>query len=187
MRIGVSLPVREMQDDLGAIKAFSQAAEDLGLTHLRVPEQVIRPSNNHLHEAMTILAYIAAVTSKVELVPSVIIVPLRQTALLAKQAAQLDILTDGRTRLGVGVGNSREEYTAMGVDFSTRGRRCDEQMTLLKKLWMEESVSFSGEFHTLEELGIHTLPVQRTIPIWIGSGSRPPKSIIRRIGQHADG
>ncbi|MBC80531.1 MAG: LLM class F420-dependent oxidoreductase [Gammaproteobacteria bacterium] len=187
MRIGVSLPVREMQDDLGAIKAFAQAAEDLGLTHLRVPEQVIRPSNNHLHEAMTILAYIAAVTSKVELVPSVIIVPLRQTALLAKQAAQLDILTNGRTRLGVGVGNSREEYAAMGVDFSTRGPRCDEQMSVLKKLWMEKTVTFSGEFHTLEKLGINPLPVQRPIPMWIGSGSRPPKSIIRRIGQHADG
>ncbi len=187
MKIGVSLPVREMQDDLGAIKAFAQAAEDLGLTHLRVPEQIIRPGNGHLHEAMTILAYISAVTSKVELVPSVIIAPLRQTALLAKQAAQLDILTDGRTRLGVGVGNSREEYTAMGVDFGTRGRCCDEQMIVLKKLWMEETVTFSGEFHILEELGINPLPVQRPIPIWIGSGSRPPKSIIHRIGQHADG
>lgn len=187
MRVGVSLPIREMHNDLGAITAFAQAADDLGLTHLRVPEQVIRPGSGHLHEAMTLLAYIAGVTNNIELVPSVVILPLRQTALLAKQAAQLDILTNGRTRLGVGVGNSREEFTAMGIDFTTRGKRCDEQMALLKKLWTQESVNFTGEFHSIENNGINPLPVQRPIPIWIGSGARPPKSIIRRIGQHADG
>jgi probable F420-dependent oxidoreductase len=187
MKIGVSLPVREMQNDLGAIRAFAQAAESLGLAHLRVPEQVIRPGSGHLHESMMILAYIAAITTRIELVPSVVILPLRQTALLAKQAAQLDILTGGRTRLGLGVGNSRAEYTAMGVDFSTRGRRCDEQMALLKQLWGNQSVSFEGEFHQIEANGINPLPIQQPIPMWIGSGSQPPASIIRRIGQLADG
>ena len=187
MKIGVSLPVREMGNDLGAIKAFAQAAEDLGMTHLRVPEQVIRPKSGHLHEPMMILAYIAGVTSHIELVPSVIILPLRQTALVAKQAAQLDVLTNGRTRLGIGVGNSREEFAAMGMDFSTRGRYCDEQMTVLKKLWTESSVTFEGEFHTVPGIGIDPLPVQRPIPMWIGSGAHPPRSVIRRIGEQSDG
>ena len=186
MRIGVSLPVREMPNDLGAIKAFAQAAEDLGLTHLRVPEQVIRPGG-HLHEAYMILAYIAAVTEKIELVPSVIILPLRQTALVAKQAAELDIMTGGRTRLGVGVGGSKEEYEAMGIDFHTRGRRCSEQMGLLKQLWSNEAVTFDGEFDQISGVGINPLPIQRPIPMWIGSGSMPPPAIIRRIAQHADG
>ncbi len=186
MRIGVSLPVREMPNDLGAIKAFAQAAEDLGLTHLRVPEQVIRPGG-HLHEAYMILAYIAAVTEKIELVPSVIMLPLRQTALVAKQAAELDIMTGGRTRLGVGVGGNPQEYQAMGIDFHTRGRRCSEQMGLLKHLWSEEAVIFNGEFDQIDGVGINPLPIQRPIPMWIGSGSMPPPPIIKRIAQHADG
>ena len=119
--------------------------------------------------------------------PSVIILPLRQTALLAKQAAELDILTGGRTRLGIGVGNNRAEFDTMGVEFTTRGRRCTEQMTVLKKLWTEEAISYHGEFHRIEANGINPLPIQRPIPMWIGSGGRPPKSIIRRIGQLADG
>lgn len=186
MRIGVSLPVREMPNDLGAIKAFAQAAEDLGLTHLRVPEQIIRPGG-HLHEAFMILAHIAAVTEKIELVPSVIMLPLRQSALVAKQAAELDIMTGGRTRLGVGVGGSKEEYEAMGVDFHTRGRRCSEQMKLLKRLWANETVTFDGEFDQISGVGINPLPIQRPIPMWIGSGSMPPEPIIRRIAQHAHG
>ena len=135
MKIGVSLPVREMENDLGAIKTFAQAAEELGFTHLRVPDQVLRPGSGHLHEPMTLLAFIAAVTEQIELVPSVIVLPSRQTVLFAKQAAELDILSGGRLRLGIGVGNNKAEYLSMGQDFSMRGRRCDEQLTLLKLLW----------------------------------------------------
>ncbi|MBS04355.1 MAG: LLM class F420-dependent oxidoreductase [Gammaproteobacteria bacterium] len=187
MRIGVSLPVRELQDDLGAIKAFAQLAEELGLTHLRVPEQIMRAGNGHLHESMMILAYIAAVTESIELVPSVIILPARQTVLFAKQAAELDLLTGGRVRLGIGVGGSREEYAFQGEDFSTRGRRCDEQIELLKQLWTQEAVSFEGRFDTVTGAGINPLPIQRPIPMWVGSGATPPPSIVRRIGRQCDG
>lgn len=146
MKIGISLPVREMADDLGAIKAFAQQAQALGFTHLRVPDQVLRANSGHLHEPMTLLAYIAGVTEKIELVASVIVLPSRQTVLLAKQAAELDVLSGGRLRLGIGVGNSADEYRAMGQDFATRGARCDEQLELLKLLWTQEEVVFDGRW-----------------------------------------
>ena len=146
MKIGISLPVREMRNDLTAIKDFAQAAEDLGLTHLRVPDQIFRKNSGHLHEPMMLLSYIAAVTSKIELVPSVIVLPARQTVLFAKQAAQLDVLSEGRVRLGIGVGGSAEEYRSQGEDFHHRGRRCSEQMALLQRLWRGESIDAPGRY-----------------------------------------
>lgn len=187
MKIGVSLPVRELGNDITAIRDFAQMAEGLGLTHLRVPEQIIRPNSGHLHESMMVLSYIAAITEKIELVPSVVILPARQTALFAKQAAELDMLTNGRVRLGIGVGGSKEEYAAMGINFSTRGRRCDEQMGLLKRLWTEETVDFEGEFDTIRGVGINPMPVQKPIPMWIGARGVPASSVIRRIGTQSDG
>ena len=142
MKIGVSLPIREMEGDLGAIKAFAQLAEELGFTHLRIPEQIMRPGNGYLHESMTLLSWVSALTEKIELVPSVIILPNRQTVLFAKQAAQLDIMTNGRVRIGVGVGGNKEEYEFLGIDFHTRGKRCTEQMELLKQLWTQPEVNF---------------------------------------------
>jgi probable F420-dependent oxidoreductase len=187
MRVGVSLPIREMRNDLGAIKAYAQLAEELGLTHLRVPEQIARPGNSHLHESMMILSYLAAVTEKIELFPSVIMLPARQTVLFAKQAAELDVLSGGRVRIGVGVGGSQEEYAALGVDFHTRGRRCSEQMQLLKQLWTQEEVDFEGEFDKVKGVGINPLPVQRPIPMWIGARSVPGESVVKRIAHYADG
>lgn len=187
MKIGVSLPVREMADDLESIVAFAQLAESLGFTHLRIPDQVIRPDSGHLREPLTLLSYIAAVTSKIELVPSCIILPLRQTALVAKQTAELDRLSGGRLRLGVGVGINETEYQAMGADFRTRGRNCDEQIQVLKRLWCEPQVTFNGRFHELQNVGINPLPVQRPIPIWIGARAEPVQSVINRIAQLSDG
>ena len=187
MRIGVSLPVRELQDDIGAIKAFAQAAEDLGLTHLRVPEQIIRPGSGPLHESLTMMALIAGATSTIELVPSVLILPARQTVLVAKQAATLDRLSGGRLRLGIGVGKDAAEYEALGADFSNRGARCEEQMNLLKRLWTEETVNFEGTWHRITDAGINPLPVQRPIPMWIGASGVPVQKIRRRIGTLADG
>lgn len=187
MRIGVSLPVRELANDLIAIRDFAQQAEGLGLTHLRIPEQVLRPGSGHTHESLTLLTWIAAQTEKIELVPSVIILPSRQTALFAKQAAELDVLSRGRLRLGIGVGGSREEYDFMGVDFNSRGRRCTEQMELLKQLWTQEEVNFEGEFDTIIGAGLNPLPVQQPIPVWIGARGVPSKAVIKRIGQHSDG
>jgi probable F420-dependent oxidoreductase len=187
MHIGVSLPVRELQDDLGALRAFAEAAEDLGLTHLRVPDQVFRPGTGSLHEPMTVLAYIAAVTKRIELVPSVIVLPARQTVMVAKQAATLDRLSGGRLRVGVGVGKHPEEYAALGADFHSRGARCEEQIDLLRRLWTEETVAFEGRWDRVSGAGIDPLPIQRPIPIWIGASGTPAPRIRRRIGRQADG
>jgi probable F420-dependent oxidoreductase len=187
MRIGISLPVRELQNDIGAIKAFAQAAEALGLTHLRVPDQVIRPGSGPLHEPMTMMTLIAGATEKIELVPSVIILPARQTVLLAKQAATLDRLSGGRLRLGIGVGKEPAEYQALGADFSTRGARCEEQMALLKLLWTQETVHFEGRWDKVWDIGLNPLPLQKPIPMWIGASGVPTQRIRRRIGQLSDG
>jgi probable F420-dependent oxidoreductase len=187
MKIGISLPVRELGDDIGAIKAFAQAAEELGLNHLRVPEQIIRPGSGALHEPLTMMTLIAGATSRIELVPSVLILPARQTALVAKQAASLDRLSGGRLRLGVGVGKDPAEYEALGADFSNRGARCEEQMTLLKRLWTEPSVRFEGRWHKISDAGINPLPIRQPIPMWIGAGENPTQRIRRRIGTLADG
>ena len=187
MRIGVSLPVRELQDDIGAIKAFAQAAEDLGLTHLRIPDQVIRPDSGPLHEPMILMALIAGATEKIELVPSVIILPSRQTVLVAKQAATLDRLSGGRLRLGIGVGKHPAEYAALGASFADRGTRVEEQIPLLRRLWTETEVTHDSRWEKIEGVGLNPLPHQQPIPIWIGASGVPIQRIRRRIGQLADG
>jgi len=187
MKIGVSLPVRELGDDLAAIRDFASLAEELGFTHLRIPEQIAREDSGHLHEPMTLLAWVAGLTRTIGLVPSVLVLPARQTALVAKQAAEIDILSGGRLRLGVGVGRSRREFQALGQDFATRGRRCSEQMPLLKRLWTQEDVVFDGEFDHVSHVAINPLPIQRPIPMWIGAASVPSEPVLRRIGEHADG
>ncbi len=192
MRIGVSLPVRELKDDLGAIREFAQTADELGFAHLRVPDQVIRPRSGHLHEPLTLLAWVAGFTRRIELVPSVIVLPSRQTALVAKQAAEIDLLSGGRLRLGVGVGGSREEYAVQGSDYATRGARCDEQIELLRRLWTEPAPHFAGRFDRVDGFGLDPLPMQRPIPIWIGPGSglgrpRARDALLERIGRLADG
>ena len=187
LRIGVSLPVRELRDDLGSIRDFASLAEELGFTHLRIPEQIVRKESGHLHEPLILLAYMAGQTERIELVPSVLVLPARQTALVAKQAAEIDLLSGGRLRLGIGVGSSRREFQALGQDFGTRGRRCSEQMQLLKLLWTRPEVSFDGEFHQLSKVGIDPLPIQRPIPMWIGAAVVPSEPVLKRIGEHSDG
>lgn len=187
MKIGLSLPVREMKKDLGAIKAFAELAEELDFSHLRIPDQVIRPDSGHLHEPMTLLAWLAGLTSKIQLVPSVIVLPLRRTAVFAKQAAGLDLLCNGRLRLGIGVGANPQEFAAVGEDFHTRGARCDEQMTLLRQLWTNKQVEFAGRWDTISGVGLDPLPEQRPIPMWIGAQAVPRASVIRRIATLSDG
>ena len=187
LRIGVSLPVRELKDDVAAIRDFAAVAEELGFTHLRIPEQIARKDSGPLHEPLTLLAYLAGCTRTIELVPSVLVLPARQTVLVAKQAAEIDRLSGGRLRLGLGVGAHRREFQALGQDFATRGRRCTEQMQVLRRLWTEEAVEFEGEFHEIHGVGIDPLPIQRPIPMWIGGASAPAESVLRRIGEHSDG
>ncbi|MYD96601.1 MAG: TIGR03619 family F420-dependent LLM class oxidoreductase [Gammaproteobacteria bacterium] len=186
MKVGISLPIRELRDDLGAVKAFAQMADEVGYTHLRVPDQVLRPRSGHLHEPLMVLAYVAAVTRRIELVPSVIVTPARQTVLLAKQLASLDIMSGGRVRLGVGVGGSQPEYAALGEDFRTRGARCEEQIDLLRHLWTRTDVHFDGRWDRVSGGGLDPLPT-RPIPIWIGGSGVPVPRIRKRIGTQADG
>lgn len=187
MKVGVSLPVRELGNDMGAIREFAQAADEIGYAHLRVPDQVLRPGSGALHEPMMLLAWVAAVTERIELVPSVIVTPARQTVLLAKQVAELDVLSGGRARLGVGVGGSADEYAALNQDFGTRGARVEEQLDLMRALWTREQVDFEGRWDTVRGAGLSPLPVQRPIPVWIGAMGVPAARIRRRIGRQANG
>jgi probable F420-dependent oxidoreductase len=196
MRIGVVFPQTELGGDAGAVRAYAQRAEELGFTHLLAYDHVVGadpavhtgwdgPYDVHttFHEPMVLYGYLAAVTS-MELVTGIIILPQRQTALVAKQAAEVDLLTGGKFRLGVGIGWNRVEYEALGQDFSTRGKRLEEQITLLRRLWTEQSVTFSGTFDRITGAGLAPLPVQRPIPVWIGAQS--PRAY-RRAGRLADG
>lgn len=196
MRIGVVFPQAELGGDAGAVRAYAQQAEELGFTHVLAYDHVVGadpavhagwdgPYDVHttFHEPMVLYGYLAAVTS-MELVTGIIILPQRQTVLAAKQAAEVDLLSGGKFRLGVGIGWNRVEYEALGQDFSTRGKRLEEQITLLRRLWTEQSVTFSGTFDQVTGAGLAPLPVQRPIPVWVGAQS---PHAYRRAGRLADG
>ena len=140
--------------------------------------------NSQFHEPFVLFGYLAGVTSRIELVTGIIILPQRQTALVAKQAAAVDVLSGGRLRLGIGIGWNEVEYEALGEDFHTRGRRVEEQVALMRALWTDEVVTFQGRWHTVTAAGISPLPVQRPIPLWMGGGAEP---VIKRIASMADG
>jgi probable F420-dependent oxidoreductase len=131
-----------------------------------------------------LFGYLAAVTRRMELVTGIIILPQRQTALVAKQAAAVDVLTGGRLRLGVGIGWNHVEYEALNEDFHTRGRRVSEQIAVMRKLWTEPTVTFDGTFHRLDRAGINPLPVQRPIPVWMGGMAEP---VLERVARISDG
>ncbi|WP_062428843.1 LLM class F420-dependent oxidoreductase [Herbidospora daliensis] len=196
MRIGVVFPQTEIGPDVGAVRAYGQRVEELGFTHVMAYDHVLGADpdvhqgwdgpydvSTAFHEPMVLFGYLAALTS-LEMVTAIIIAPQRQTALLAKQAAEVDLLTGGRFRLGVGLGWNRVEYEALGQDFTTRGRRIEEQVTLMRRLWTERSLSFDGEFDRVTGAGLAPLPVQRPIPVWFGAQSAPA---YRRVGRLADG
>lgn len=196
MRIGVVFPQTELGGDVGAVRAYAQRAEELGFAHVLAYDHVVGadpavhkgwdgPYDVHttFHEPMVLYGFLAAVTS-MELVTGIIILPQRQTVLAAKQAAEVDLLTEGRFRLGVGIGWNRVEYEALGQDFGTRGKRLDEQITLLRRLWTEQTVTFDGTFDQVTGAGLAPMPVQRPIPLWIGAQSPPA---YRRAGRLADG
>ncbi|GAA3093170.1 MULTISPECIES: LLM class F420-dependent oxidoreductase [Nonomuraea] len=196
MRIGVVFPQTELGGDAGALRAYAQGVEELGYAHVMTFDHVLGadpdvhrgwdgPYDVHttFHEPFVMFGYLAALTS-LELVTSIIILPQRQTALVAKQAAEVDLLTGGRFRLGVGLGWNRVEFEALGQDFSTRGRRSEEQIALMRRLWTEQTVTFDGEFDRVTGAGLAPMPVQRPIPVWIGAQAPPS---YRRAGRLADG
>jgi probable F420-dependent oxidoreductase len=196
MKIGAIYPQTELATEPTAIRAYAAGVEELGYSHILSFDHVVgadpavhkgwdRPYDidTTFHEPLVLYGFLAAITS-LELVTGIIIGPQRQTALLAKQAAEVDILTEGRFRLGMGVGWNTVEYEALGQDFSTRGKREEEQIGLLRRLWTERSVTFDGQFDRVTGAGISPSPVQRPIPLWLG-GSSP--AAYSRIGRLADG
>ncbi len=197
MQIGVVYPQTEYPSDVGAVRAFAFAARDLGFKHILAYDHVLganpeRPGGwsgpythrDPFHEPLVLFSYLAALLEEMEFVTGVLVLPQRQTALVAKQAATLDWLSSGRLRLGVGIGWNAPEYEGMGADFATRGRRSEEQVELLRRLWRDELVRFRGDFHTLPDVGLNPLPRRRTLPLWFG-GHAP--AVLARIARWGDG
>ncbi|HEV2370537.1 MAG TPA: LLM class F420-dependent oxidoreductase [Streptosporangiaceae bacterium] len=196
MQIGVVFPQTEIGPQASAVRAYGIAVEQLGFSHVLAYDHVLGADpavhqgwdgpydiETTFHEPLVLFGYLAAITH-LEFVTGIIILPQRQTALVAKQAAEVDLLTGGRFRLGIGLGWNRVEYEALGKDFGTRGRRADEQVELLRRLWTQRSVTFHGTDEQVRGAGIAPLPVQRPIPVWFG-GQSP--AAYRRIGRLADG
>ncbi len=205
MRYGVSLSHPDLGNDAAFLKDFAQAVEGAGFDHVLAAEHVVgghpdraqevpaagqkvHTADVPYHEPFVLFGFLGAVTHRLELVTSILILPQRQTVLVAKQAAELDLLTGGRLRLGVGVGRNWMEYEALNEDFTNRGARIEEQVDVLRRLWTDELVTFDGRWHHLDRIGLNPMPVQRPIPIWMGSFvGQVVEKVIRRIGRLADG
>jgi probable F420-dependent oxidoreductase len=197
MRVGVVFPQTESGTDPGFIREYTQVTEELGYRHILAYDHVLgaslenRPdwsgpysSSDVFHEPFVLFSYMAAIADDLEFVTGVIISPQRQTVLLAKQAACLDVLNKGRFRLGIGVGWNDIEFTGLNENFRNRGKREEEQMELMRLLWTNETIDYQGQYHTIPEAGINPLPVQRPIPIWLGGKT---DIAYRRAATLADG
>lgn len=197
MKIGVVYPQTEFGNDPLAIRDFAQTAEALGYSHILAYDHVLGANRDRysdlsgpyghedpFHEPFVLFSYMAAVTKEIEFVTGIIILPQRQTALVAKQAATLDVLSGGRFRLGVGIGWNWVEYQGLGQDFGSRGRRVEEQVELLRQLWTRPLVNFSGVWDEIVDAGLNPLPPQRPIPIWFGGHA---DAVLRRTAEIGDG
>jgi probable F420-dependent oxidoreductase len=197
MKLGVVFPQTEIGADPAVIKEYVQTAEGLGYEYLLIYDHVLganpdRPGGwtgpythrEMFHEPFVLFGWLAALTQRIELVTGVLILPQRQTALVAKQAAQVDVLSGGRLRLGVGIGWNRVEYDALNEDFTNRGKRIEEQVHVLRELWTKPLVKFDGEYHHIPDAGILPMPLQQPIPIWFGGGA---DVVLQRIARLGDG
>ena len=197
MKLGITLPLIDIQGSPSTVRDFAQAAEVMGYHHLGAPDHVLganaasRPdrgqrntSKDFFHDPFVMFGFLAACTTKIEFSTQVLILAQRQTVLVAKQAASLDVLSKGRFRLGVGIGWNPVEFTGLNENFSNRGRRSGEQLQVLKALWAEQHVSFKGEWHTIEDAGINPRPESRSIPLWLGGHE---DAVLRRIAKWCDG
>jgi probable F420-dependent oxidoreductase len=201
MRVGVTFPHTEIGADPGVIREYAQAVEALGFAHLTAYDHVVGATartgdarmdawpaaayaaGHDFHEPFVLFGFLAAATRTLELATGVLVLPQRQAVLVAKQAAEVAVLSGGRLRLGVGVGYNHLEYVALGEPWERRGRRLVEQMAVLRALWSQPVVDFAGEFHTLPSVGIDPRP-ERPIPLWMGAAS---PAGLRRAARHADG
>ena len=207
MQIGVVFPQTEIGADFGAIREYAKSVEAMGYTHVLAYDHVLgantasRPGwrgaytlESMFHEPFVLFSYMAGATSRLGFITGILIVSQRQTALVAKQAACLDVLCEGRLRLGIGTGWNEVEYEALGISFAGRSKRMEEQTEVLRKLWTKDAITLRTPMHTITDAGISPLPVQRPIPIWMGGGSDRPNwnttakdGAIRRIARLADG
>ena len=204
MKTGAVFPQTEIGSDPAAVRDYVQAVEELGYAHMMVYDHVLGADTSHhatwegsytsesmFHEPFVLFGYLAGITTKIELVTAVLILGQRQTALVAKQAAEVDLLTGGRLRLGVGVGWNHVEYEALNQEFGNRGQRYAEQIKLLREFWTQEVVEFEGQYHKVDHAGVNPQPVQRPIPIWMGAGARanpvPTDRVLRRVARLAEG
>lgn len=195
MKLTAVYPQTELGGDPEAVGRFARTAEDLGYDTVLFYDHVVGAEHadrepplwgpytekDPFHDPFVAFGYLAAVTERIELATGVLILPQRQTVLVAQQAADVDLLSGGRLRLGVGTGWNWVEYDALGQDFATRGRRLDEQIELLRRLWREPLVTFEGEFDRIERGCINPRP-RRDIPIWLGGFSEPAFRRAARLG-----
>ena len=195
MRLNAIFPTRDIGSDPAKIRDWAQAAEDLGYAHIEVPDHVfgaaprgdwkpVYTETDPFHETFTTLAFLAGVTKTIGLTSGVLILPQRQTGVVAKQAAEVDILSGGRLRLGIGVGWNHVEYEALNAEWKTRGVHQAEQIEVMRRLWTEDLVTFKGRFHDLQDVNIVPPPIQRPIPIWFGGSS---DAVIKRAARLGDG
>lgn len=197
LRIGAVFPQTEIGPDAADIRRYATAVEHMGYQHLLAYDHVVGgslavheklrnryTSDTAFHEVFVLFGYLAAVAPSLELVTGVLILPQRQAVLVAKQAAEIDVLTGGKVRLGVGIGWNDLEYEALNEPFANRARRFEEQIEVLRRLWHSDIVDYTGRWHRIDHAGINPMPVQRPIPIWIGASAEPA---IRRAARIADG
>ncbi len=195
VRLGAIFPQTEIGNDTGAIREYAQATESLGYDFLLAFDHVLGANaathteltgpyrhNHAFHEPFVLFGYLAAVTNSVELATGIIILPQRQTALVAKQAAAVDVLSGGRLRLGIGVGWNPVEFEALGENWRNRGVRSEEQIEVMRQLWTNELITYDGKWHKITDAGILPLPVQRPIPVWLGGRADRTIRRIVRIG-----
>jgi len=196
MRVGVVLPQMEIGADSTVIREYAETADAAGYDHLIAYDHVLGVDPNRpgrgagaytnealFHEPFVLFGFLAAATSRIECWTGVLILPQRPTALVAKQAAEVAVLSGGRLVLGVGVGWNPVEYEALGQNFRTRGRRLEEQVGLLRNLWTHDTLTFEGEFDQVTAAGINPLPGHE-IPIWMGGAA---DRVMDRIGRIGDG
>jgi probable F420-dependent oxidoreductase len=197
MKLGAVFPQTEIGPDPGGVRTYIEGVHELGFEHMHCFDHVLGAdaerhadlpgpyrAEDEFHEILVLFGFAAAVAPGLELVTGVVIAPQRQTALLAKQAAEIDVLTGGRFRLGLGIGWNWVEYEALGMNFHDRGKRFEEQIELMRRLWTEPVFDFEGGWHEFTAAGINPLPVQQPIPIWIGGSAEPA---LRRAARVADG
>ena len=197
MKIGVVFPQTEFGNDPGAVREYAQTAESLGFSHILAYDHILganpqRPGGwngpytfeDSFYEPFVLFSYLAGLTQQIEFVSGIIILPQRETAVVAKQAATLDVLSNGRLRLGIGIGWNKVEYVALNQDFHTRGKRIEEQVAVLRALWTQPLVTFEGRWHTIPDAGLNPMPLQQPIPLWFGGHA---DAVLQRIARMGDG